>query len=145
MRAVIQRVNSAELFADGKFFSSIKKGLCVTVGICKDDDIAIMEKMARKIATIRIFNRNDKLNESVKDIDGEVLLISNFTLCSTKNSGARPDFSLSADKVKANDLYNRLIVELQDKHQIKIKTGKFGAEMKIKTELDGPITIYWEI
>ena len=98
---------------------------------------------ANKIATIRIFERDNKLNDSVLNINGEVLLVSNFTLCTGSGTGARPDFSLSADKTEAKSLYLELADELKSLG-VKVKLGAFGEDMKIETTLDGPVTIYKE-
>lgn len=144
MRIVIQRVNSSKLSVDGRLVSSIGKGLNVFIGVTKGDDETKVKRIANKIATIRIFERDGKMNLSVKDICGEVLLVSNFTLCTVDTSGARPDFGLSADKETANKLYLAVAEELKALG-IPTKTGIFGADMQIETSLDGPITIYKEI
>lgn len=144
MRFVIQRVKSAKLMVAGKEISSINKGLLVLVGVCKDDDYNMVIKSAQKIANMRIFEENNKLNKSVIDNDYEVLLVSNFTLCTKESSGARPDFGLAKDAKSANEFYLSLKNELQ-KLGVKVKLGAFGEDMQIETILDGPITIYKEI
>ena len=93
---------------------------------------------------MRIFERDEKMNLSVLDTKGEVLLISNFTLCTKEGSGARPDFGLSADKDTAKSLYLALADEL-DLLNVPVRLGVFGADMQIQTHLDGPVTIYKEI
>lgn len=143
MRIVIERVKLATLRVNGKVISEIGAGLIVLVGVCKGDDLVKVKRCANKISTIRIFERNNKLNDSVKDINGEVLLVSNFTLCTGSGTGARPDFSLSADKTEAESLYLKLADELKALG-VKVKLGAFGEDMKIETILDGPITIYKE-
>ena len=105
MRLVIQRVKYAKLSVDDKLVSEIGPGLMVMLGVTRDDDYSKVSRVAKKIATIRIFRRDGKLNDSVLDLNYSVLLISNFTLCTSANSGARPDFSLSADKDMAKKLY----------------------------------------
>ena len=144
MRVVIQRVNYSKLSVNGELNSSIGKGLNVFIGVTKGDDETKAKRIANKIATIRIFERDGKMNLSVKDIGGEVLLVSNFTLCTVDTSGARPDFGLSADKALANELYLMVAKELNGLG-IPTKLGVFGADMQIETSLDGPITIYKEI
>lgn len=144
MRAVIQRVKGSTLSVDGELISSIGVGLNVFVGVVKGDTMDKVKRMANKIATIRIFEVDDKMNLSVRDVGGEVLLVSNFTLCTVDTSGARPDFGLSADKVTANDIYLALAEELKALG-VPVKLGVFGADMQIETHLDGPITIYKEI
>jgi len=144
MRLVIQRVKSAKLCVDDKLISEIGVGLMVFVGVMKDDTMAQVKKAANKISTIRIFEEDDKMNESLHDVGAEVLLISNFTLCTKETSGARPDFTLSADRVTANQLYQELANEL-DLLNVPVKLGVFGGDMQIDAHLDGPITIYKEI
>lgn len=143
MRIVIERVKSAKLTVSGELISEIGKGLIVLVGVCKGDGMGQVKHCANKIATIRIFERDKKLNDSVLNINGEVLLVSNFTLCTGSGTGARPDFSLSADKTEAKSLYLKLADELKSLG-VKVKLGAFGEDMKIETTLDGPVTIYKE-
>lgn len=144
MRLVIQRVKNASLSVDNKLVSEIGFGLVVFVGVCEGDNIEQVKKSANKISTIRIFEENNKMNNNIHDVSGEVLLVSNFTLCTKDTSGARPDFTLSADKEIAKSLYLALADEL-DSLGVSVKLGVFGADMQIKTQLDGPITIYKEI
>ena len=144
MRLVVQRVKSASLSVDEKVVNEIKTGLLVFVGVCVGDTQQQVVKSAKKISTLRIFEENGKMNKSVMDIDGEVLLVSNFTLCTKDTSGARPDFGLSADRNEARALYLALADEL-DSLGVKVKLGVFGADMQINAHLDGPITIYKEI
>ena len=144
MRLVIERVTSARLTVDDKLISEIGAGLIVLVGVCKGDDISKVKRAANKIATMRIFEVDDKMNLSVLDTKGEVLLVSNFTLCTKETSGARPDFGLSADRETAKSLYLALADEL-DSLNVPVRLGAFGEDMQIQTHLDGPITIYKEI
>lgn len=144
MRLVIQRVKNASLIVEGKLISEIGFGLVVFVGVCDGDSIEQVKKSAYKISTIRIFEENDKMNKNIQQVAGEVLLVSNFTLCTKETSGARPDFTLSADREIAKSHYLALADEL-DSLGVNVKLGVFGADMQIKTQLDGPITIYKEI
>lgn len=144
MRLVIQRVKHAKLCVDNELISEIGVGLMVFVGVMKDDTMAQVKKAANKISTIRIFEEDDRMNKSLHDVGAEVLLISNFTLCTKETSGARPDFTLSADRETANKLYQELASEL-DLLNVPVKLGVFGADMQIDAHLDGPITIYKEI
>ena len=144
MRLVIQRVKSARLSVDEKLISEIGVGLMVFVGVMKGDASVQVKKCANKISTIRIFEENEKMNKSLHDVGGQVLLISNFTLCTKETSGARPDFTLSAERDTANKLYNELAAEL-DSLNVPVKMGVFGADMQIDAHIDGPITIYKEI
>ena len=143
MRVVIQRVRSANLTADGVPFSSIKHGLMCMVGIEKTDTIETIKKCAHKITTVRIFRRDDKLNDSVLDVGGEIMLISNFTLCTSNTTGARPDFSPAMEKTQANEMF-KLLVEEVKKSCAKVETGVFGAHMLIDSVIDGPLTLYKE-
>ena len=144
MRVVIERVKSARLTVDNQLISEIGAGLIVLVGVCKGDDMTKVKRAANKIATMRIFEVDDKMNLSVLDTKGEVMLISNFTLCTKETSGARPDFGLSADRETAKSLYLALADEL-DSLNVPVRLGAFGEDMQIQTHLDGPITIYKEI
>ena len=144
MRLVIQRVKFAKLSVDNQVVSEIGCGLLVLCGVVKGDTTEQVKRAANKIATIRIFEENEKMNKSIQDVGGEVLLVSNFTLCTVNTSGARPDFGFSADKQTALELYNQVYNELTALG-IKTKLGVFGADMQIQTQLDGPITIYKEI
>lgn len=144
MRLVIQRVKNASLNVDGELISEIGFGLVVFVGVCNGDSMEQVKKCANKISTIRIFEENNKMNKNIHEVNGEVLLVSNFTLCTKDTSGARPDFTLSADREVAKSLYLALADEL-DSLDVKVKLGVFGADMQIDAHLDGPITIYKEI
>lgn len=145
MRFVIQRVKSSKLSVNNELISEIGVGLMVLVGVCKDDKEELIVKAANKLVNLRIFeDENEKLNKSVIDVGGEIMLISNFTLCTIESSGNRPSFILSADKEKALDFYNKLGKEIE-KLGVKVKFGVFGADMQIDAHLDGPITIYKEL
>ena len=144
MRLVVERVKSARLTVDNQLISEIGAGLIVLVGVCKGDDMTKVKRAANKIATMRIFEVDDKMNLSVLDTKGEVMLISNFTLCTKETSGARPDFGLSADRETAKSLYLALADEL-DSLNVPVRLGAFGEDMQIQTHLDGPITICKEI
>ena len=144
MRIVVERVKSASLTVDGELISEIGFGLMVKVGVCKGDTMEQVKRTANKIATMRIFEIDEKMNQSVIDVKGEILLISNFTLCTKDTSGARPDFGLSADRDTAKSLYLALADEL-DSLNVPVRLGVFGADMQIQAHLDGPVTIYKEI
>lgn len=145
MRLVIQRIKNAKLCVNNKTISEVKRGLMVMVGVCEGDNLQKAQKAANKIANLRIFDDiNDKLNLSVLDVKGEVMLVSNFTLCTVDTSGHRPSFSFSADREIALNLYEQVASEL-DVLGVPVKLGVFGADMQIDAHLDGPITIYKEI
>jgi len=146
MRIVIQRVKSSRLEVNSKLVSEIGHGFNVFVGVMRDDTIENVKKIAHRIATLRLFkDDNDKLKFNIKDVNGEVLLVSNFTLWDRKNqTGTRPDFSLSADKEKANELYYALQQELIQEYNIQTKMGRFAENMQIYTQLDGPLNLVQE-
>lgn len=147
MRFVIQRVKSSRLEVDGELISEIGRGYNVFLGVTKGDSMENVQKCARRIATVRLFKdeETDKLQYNISQAGGEILLVSNFTLCDKKGSGgARPDFTLSADKETAKTLYLALQKELIEVYNIPTKLGKFAEHMKIYTELDGPINFVQE-
>lgn len=146
MRIVIQRVHSSRLEVDNQLVSEIGHGYNVFVGVTRDDTMDNVKKVARRIATVRLFkDENDKLAYNVAQVDGEVLLVSNFTLCDRKGGGgARPDFTLSADKDKALELYQALQTELVNEYGLTVKMGRFAEHMEIYTQLDGPINLVQE-
>ena len=143
MRVVIQRVQRASLTADGVPYSSIGKGIMCMVGIEKTDTLDTLKRSAHKIVTLRIFKRDEKLNDSVLDIGGEIMLISNFTLCTSNTTGARPDFSPAMEKDKANEMFNEFVKMVRE-YGLKVETGVFGAHMLIDCVIDGPLNIYKE-
>ena len=146
MRIVIQRVKNSRLEVDNQLVSEIEKGYNVFVGVTRDDTIENVKKVARRIATVRLFkDENGKLNHNICDVGGKVLLVSNFTLCDKKGSGgARPDFTFTADKETANNLYLALQQELINVYNLPTLLGRFGEHMQIYTQLDGPINFYQE-
>lgn len=144
MKAVIQVVKSANLKVDGEIISNIGKGLVVYLGVGQGDDREKADYLVKKICNMRIFvDDNDKMNLSVKDVLGEILLVSQFTLFANTSHGNRPDF-LSAEKPeKANELYLYFKDKIKSEN-VQVKTGVFGADMKILQENDGPVTIIIE-
>ncbi|MBQ3502084.1 MAG: D-tyrosyl-tRNA(Tyr) deacylase [Clostridia bacterium] len=146
MRIVIQRVHKARLEVDGEVVSEIGHGYNVFVGVTRDDTIENVKRVARRIATVRLFkDENEKLNNNIAQVGGEVLLVSNFTLCDRKGGGgARPDFTLSAPKDKAIELYQALQTELINEYGLTVKMGRFAEHMEIYTVLDGPINLVQE-
>ncbi len=146
MRAVLQRVHGATLSVNDTVVSQIGTGAVVMVGVVQTDTRACAEKLAYRIATTRIFKDDrDKLNLSLCDVGGSVLLVSNFTLCASKRSGTRPDFSLSAGKDEANTLYLAVADVLRQQYHLDVQCGVFGEHMHIDTTLDGPITLFLDV
>ena len=145
MKVLIQRVKEASVHIDNKKYSSIKKGILAFVGIGKNDNIEQVEKMAQKLSKLRIFpDENDKMNKSILDIQGEMLIVSQFTLCGDCKKGTRPSFDGSAPPDIANSLYEKFIDEVK-KLGIQVQTGKFGAMMEVALINDGPVTFMLEI
>ena len=142
MRAVIQRVNYARLFIDDEVYSKINKGLLILIGVENNDRINDIKWLAKKICEMRIFSdSNKKLNLSVRDILGEIMVISQFTLLASTKKGNRPSYIKALKPKEAIKVYNNFIDELEKTFMKKIKTGLFGKEMKIELENDGPVTI----
>jgi len=140
MIAVVERVKSASLTADGVFTSKIDNGLLVFVGVYSSDSTKEAELLAQKIANLRIFeDQNQKMNLSVKDINGEVLAVSNFTLCADTKKGNRPSFINAKEPISAKELYEYFCDFLAK--EITVKRGVFGADMQIENTCDGPVTI----
>lgn len=142
MRLVIQRVQSASVKIDDKVVGSIDKGFMVLFGACEDDNTIIADKMLKKLAGLRIFeDENGKTNLSLNDVGGQILLVSQFTLYADCKKGNRPSFSKSGDPQKANELYEYSVSKLKDEYGFDVKTGQFGADMKVSLINDGPFTI----
>lgn len=145
MKAVIQRVGRTSLTVDGKLISEIPFGLAVYLGVKVGDTEDNAEAVAKKIAKLRIFeDGNGKMNLSVADVGGEILLISQFTLYGDCSHGNRPSFIEAERPEKANVLYQLTADKLRSLGAV-VKTGVFGADMKIEQYNDGPITIIYEI
>lgn len=144
MKVLIQRVKNASVTIDNKLYSSIDKGLLALVGIEKGDSIEKIQKAAKKVTGLRIFpDENDKMNRSLLDIKGEMLIVSQFTLCGDCKKGTRPSFDNSAPPEMANNLYETFIKEIQS-CGVKTGTGKFGAMMDVALINDGPVTFMLE-
>lgn len=144
MRALIQRVLNSNLKIDNKEYSKIGKGLIVFLGVTHEDTELEAQTLAEKISKLRIFeDENEKMNLSIKDVDGEIHIISQFTLYADCYHGNRPSFINAAKPEKANELYEKFI-EYNKQLGMKVSTGVFGADMKINYINDGPITIMLE-
>jgi D-tyrosyl-tRNA(Tyr) deacylase len=141
MRVIIQRVSEASVSIDSQVKAKIKQGLMILVGISSEDNQEDIDWLTQKIINLRIFNdENGKMNLSLLDVKGEVLLISQFTLFASTKKGNRPSFIQSAKPEIAVPLYEQLIESLKA-NGIEIKTGTFGADMKVSLTNDGPVTI----
>ena len=145
MKAVIQRTGKTSLSVDGKLISEIRFGLTVYFGVEVGDTEKQAEAFAKKIVRLRIFeDENGKMNKSVIDVKGEILFVSQFTLLADCSNGNRPDFIAAERPEKAELLYERT-AELMRGYGVTVKTGVFGADMKIEQYKDGPVTIIYEI
>ena len=141
MKAVLQRVTEASVAVDGNIVGSCKEGLLILLGVADGDSERDAQLLAEKILKLRIFNdENGKMNRSVKDIDGELLVISQFTLLANYAHGNRPDYLASAKPDEAKRLYEFFVDRVSEsvKH---VETGIFGADMKVSLLNDGPVTI----
>ena len=144
MKALVQRVNFSELRIDGEIFSKIGKGFLVLLGVEKGDTEKELEYIENKVANLRVFEDPDgKMNLALADIGGEMMIVSQFTLCADCSRGNRPSFINAEEPEKANAMYEKFIKNIQDRG-INVATGKFGTDMKIKFENDGPVTIMIE-
>ena len=145
MKVLIQRVKRASVTIDNKLYSKIDKGILALVWIEKSDTIEQVQKMAKKLSGLRIFpDENDKMNRSILDIHGEMLIVSQFTLCGDCKKGTRPSFDKSAAPDIANKLYEDFVKEIQN-YGIKTETGVFGAMMDVELINDGPVTFMLEM
>lgn len=145
MKAVVQRVLRSTLSIDGKEYSKINKGFLVLLGVTHEDTENDANVLAEKISKLRIFcDENDKMNLSIIDIDGEIQIVSQFTLYADCHKGNRPSFTNAALPEKANVLYEKFVECMRSIGIKKVVTGQFGADMKIDFVNDGPVTIILE-
>ena len=144
MKALIQRVKEASVKIDGEIYSAINAGMLVFLGVEKTDTFENAEKLSQKVLNLRIFeDENEKMNFSIQDIKGEILVVSQFTLCADCKKGTRPSFDNAANPEIANGLYEEF-VKLLTKSGLIVKTGKFRAMMEISLINDGPVTFWVE-
>lgn len=142
MRVVIQRVSEAKVVVGGETVSSIGKGLLVLFGVSVDDEDGEIAWLSNKIVQLRIFeDAEGVMNQSVADIDGEIILVSQFTLQAATKKGNRPSYIRAARPEKAIPIYEKMIQQLEKDLQKPIGTGIFGADMKVSLVNDGPVTI----
>jgi D-tyrosyl-tRNA(Tyr) deacylase len=145
MKVVVQRVTEASCTVDNQLVSKIQNGYLLLVGLTHDDTINELEYIAKKIANLRVFeDENGKLNKSIKEMNYEILSISQFTLYGDASKGNRPSFTKAMRPEQAEPLYKKLTNILQETHNIPTKEGVFGAYMDIKLTNDGPVTIILE-
>ena len=141
MRFVIQRVTKASVTIDGNISGKIDKGFMVLIGVCEEDTKEIADKLVKKLIGLRIFaDEEGKTNLSIKDVDGQLLLVSQFTLYADCRKGNRPSFIKAGSPDHAENIYN-YIVDLCKKEIEVVQTGEFGADMQVELINDGPFTI----
>ena len=141
MKIIIQRINFAEIFVNNKFKGKIQKGIVAYVGVTTGDTVKDIDFCIDKLINLRIFDdENGKLNLSVKDIRGELLIVSNFTIYGNIKKGRRPSYTDSAPASEAYEIYN-LFVKKLEKTGIGFETGEFGQYMRIVSENDGPVNL----
>jgi D-aminoacyl-tRNA deacylase len=142
MRSVVQRVRYAKVSVNGELVASIAQGLCALVGVGIDDSSADAGYLAAKLAGLRVFeDANGKINRSVRDVGGEFLLVSQFTLFGDVRHGNRPSFTQAADPDVAKRLFDELAELLHSKGECAVKTGKFRSHMVLEIANDGPVTV----
>ncbi len=145
MRAVVQRVSEASVTVDGNVTGTIGKGLLVLLAVHRDDTDEQLRWMAEKLRKLRIFEDDEgKMNRSVEDVDGGMLIVSQFTLYGALKKGTRPSFTASAGPEKAEQMYDRMVALLEDAMPGRIQTGIFAAKMDVSLVNDGPVTIIVE-
>ncbi|ACF10795.1 D-tyrosyl-tRNA(Tyr) deacylase [Chlorobaculum parvum NCIB 8327] len=145
MRCVVQRVREASVTIGGERFSSIGAGLLVLAGISREDTEADLAWMSRKLPNLRIFEDDEgRMNRSVKEIGGELLVVSQFTLYADASRGNRPGFTESAPSEVAQPLFDRFVELLRRESGLPVETGSFGADMQVSLINDGPVTIILE-
>lgn len=144
MKALIQRVKKASVTIEGKLYSKIDKGLLVFLGVQKGDNEENADKLAQKLVNLRIFeDENEKMNLSLKDVNGQMLVVSQFTLCGDCKKGTRPSFDNAELPQKANQLYEYFVSQIKAQG-IETQTGSFGAMMDVELINDGPVTFMIE-
>ena len=142
MNAIIQRVTRADVSIDGKTVGALDRGFLILLGVEQGDDKKEAEVLAAKIAGLRVFtDENDKMNLALSDVNGGVLVISNFTLCADCSHGRRPSFIAAARPETAEPLYDFFCDKMRDNGIDKVERGVFGADMQVSLINDGPVTI----
>lgn len=145
MRGLIQRVQHAKVEVAGETIGAIDQGILLLLGVQRDDDKAAMDKLLHKLLNYRIFPDADgKMNLSVTDVEGGILVVSQFTLAADTQKGLRPGFSTAAAPAQAEVMYDDFVVALKAKHSGAVATGSFGADMQVSLCNDGPVTFLLE-
>ena len=144
MRFVIQRVLESEVKVDGESLGKIGKGFMVLIGVSNDDTKEVADKMVKKMLGLRIFeDENGKTNKSLADVDGQLLMVSQFTLYANCKKGNRPSFTEAGEPHRAEELYEYMVAKAREQVPV-VETGVFGAEMEVSLVNDGPFTVILE-
>ena len=145
MKIVVQRVKNAKVDVEGKTVGKIDTGFLVLLGVTHEDTEEQADYLAKKLCNLRVFtDENDKMNLSLKDVNGKLLIVSQFTLYADCTSGNRPSFTNAAKPDKAEKLYEYFCNQCKEKYNIEVEKGIFGADMKVSLINDGPVTIIIE-
>ena len=145
MKIVVQRVKNASVQVEGKTVGEIEKGFLVLLGVTHSDTKKEADYLAKKLCKLRVFtDENDKMNLSLKDVGGKLLIVSQFTLYADCSGGNRPSFIEAARPEQAEELYEYFCKECKEKYGIEVEKGIFGADMKVNLLNDGPVTIIIE-
>ena len=143
MKAVVTRVNSASVCIDGALHGQIGRGFLILLGIGPDDTPALCRKLAEKILGLRVFrDENDKMNRSLADVGGSVLVVSQFTLLASTRKGNRPSYIKAAPEAVSRPMYGRFTARVAELLGREVMTGEFGADMQVALVNDGPVTIW---
>ena len=146
MKALVQRVKTAKVEVKDQTVGEISQGILLLLGVEKQDSKEIADKLLEKVCNYRIFSdEDDKMNLSLKDIEGELLIVSQFTLVANTQKGLRPSFSSGADPVSGKKLYDYFVKQANQKLPGKIQTGQFAANMQVSLQNDGPVTFSLEV
>ena len=145
MKLVVQRVKNANVVVENETIGEINQGFMVLLGVAPTDTKEIADFLVQKLVHLRIFeDENEKMNLSIQDIDGELLIVSQFTLYANCNHGNRPSFTEAAKPDMANELYEYFVEKCKEENIKKVATGEFGADMQVSLQNDGPVTIMLE-
>ena len=144
MKALIQRVNQARVDVDGETIGAIDRGLLVFVGVDRDDGPESIDKLAYKLLHYRVFGDEDgRMNLNVQQVNGQLLLVSQFTLSADTRKGLRPSFTSAAPPAEGESRFNELVATVRERYD-RVETGRFGADMKVSLQNDGPVTFLLE-
>jgi D-tyrosyl-tRNA(Tyr) deacylase len=145
MKALIQRVNYASVTVEGKIIGKIGKGILIFFGVGKEDTEKELNWIGEKVLRLRLFeDENGKMNKSIKDVNGDILIVSQFTLYGDCKKGTRPSFTEAAGAEKGRECYEKFLCYLKHNFEGKVESGEFGADMKVELLNDGPVTLMVE-